>query len=162
MLEDEKQRLIDAIHSAEQTIQKAEAKIQHLTELEKQEENPIKKWYDHFMIGHYKNKIHDSHEDIQKLVLDLETTKDAIASRQRDMEIIERNEHFLLPTDLPVHNSKDQTENNEPDWVTSLSNVITSFITKTSSNLNKSGVSLHRHSSKEDPTEPKDTPDFKS
>lgn len=162
MLEDEKQRLIDAIRSEEQAIQKAETKIQHFSQLQEQEENPLKKWYDHFMIRHYNNKILDAHENITKLVLDLETTKDAIASRQRDLEIIERSEHFLLPTTLPDRNAKEKADNNDQEWVTSLSNVVTSFITKTSANLNKNGVNLRRHSSKEEPTEDKNTPDFKS
>lgn len=159
MMENEKQRIIENIHLKERAIQKAEHKIESYNEMKDQETNPIKKWIDSLMIKHYKNVIEDAHEEIQKLKVNLQVTIEVIASKQRDMDIIEQKKHFLLPTTLPDPNLAFVEESNEQDWVSSLSNAISSFITKTSANLNKASSHVKHH--KNDANK-KDTPDFKS
>lgn len=159
MLENEKQRLIEEIHAKERTIQKTASKVDKYTTLKDQETNPLKKWYDQMMINHYNNNIHDQNAELEKLIINLQVTLDVIASRQRDFDIIEQKKHFLLPTTLPDPNPALQEEVIEQDWISSLSNAISSFITKTSENINK--ASAHVKHSKNDSNK-KETPDFKS
>lgn len=159
MMENEKQRIIESIHLKECAIQKAEKKIKKFSELKEQETNPLKKWAESIAITHFKNVIEDANEEIQKLVVDLQITIDVIASKQRDMDIIEQKRHFLLPTTLPDPNLAMQEPVNEQDWISSLSNAISSFITKTSSNLNKASSHIIHH---KNDNHKKNTPDFKS
>ena len=159
MIENEKERIIESIHLKERAIQKAENKIKSYTELKDQETNPLKKWVESMVITHYKHVIEDTDEEIQKLGVELQITLEVIASKQRDLDMIEQKKHFLLPTTLPDPNLNLEEPTNEQDWVSSLSNAISSFITKTSANLNKASSHVIHH--KNDANK-KDTPDFKS